>query len=365
MQPTLTVNLGAIAENYRRLKMQFSGDDMAAVVKANAYGLGALETSVALIKEGCRRLFVATVEEAVDLKSHLVQHVTAENLPTIAVFHGPHKGQEETFIEHELVPVINHINQLERWMIKSEPASNADYYLHIDTGMNRLGLSTSDMDWLVQHGEQRLSRKPALLMSHLACANQKEHPKNMEQLEAFTAAQQYFSGVPTSFCNSSGIYLDRIFHGTMGRPGSALYGINPAPWLSENPMQHVADLTAPILMIRTLAGEETVGYGATATLDAGSNVAIIQMGYADGYLRYLSNKGTVYVGSIACPVVGRVSMDMIAIDVSHLPENELHHHKEIQIICKAQPVDALAHQADTIGYEVFTSLGDRVKRVYI
>ena len=364
MQPTLTVHLDAIAENYHRLKQQFSGEVMAAVVKADAYGLGALAVSRALINAGCSQLFVATLEEAVALKLALTEQLGEAPLPTIAVFHGPYKGQEELYIEYGLIPVINHINQLERWMIKSEPASNASYILHIDTGMNRLGLSASDVSWLVQHGEHLLVRKPQLLMSHLACANQKEHPKNIEQFEQFTQLQQHFTGVPTSFCNSSGIYLDRIFHGELARPGSALYGINPASWLEHNPMQHVADLTAPIVMIRELAADEAIGYGATATLEAGSHVAIVQIGYADGYLRYLSNKGVVYMGRIACPVIGRVSMDMIAVDVSHVPENELHTHHEVRIISAEQPVDVVAKQANTIGYEIFTSLGDRVKRVY-
>lgn len=364
MQPTLTVNLDALAANYHTLKQQFSGREVAAVVKADAYGLGALEVSVRLIEEGCRQLFVATLEEAVALKQALLDVMAADQLPGIAVFHGPHIGQEEAFVAHGLTPVINHINQLERWLLKSEPAKDTHYILHVDTGMNRLGLSASDVQWLIKHGEHLLKRQPAMLMSHLACAHQKEHSKNTEQLELFTAMQPYFEGVPVSFCNSSGIYLDRIYHGHLARPGSALYGIHPATWLDDNPMQHVADLSAPILMIRELDSEETVGYGATATLSAGSRVAVVQMGYADGYLRYLSNKGDVYVGDVCCPVVGRVSMDMITVDVSHVPESELYAHKSVQIICQQQPVDVVAQQAGTIGYEIFTSLGDRVVRDY-
>lgn len=366
MQPTLTVNLCALADNYRRLVKQFSGPSVAAVVKADAYGLGVVEVSKALIAEGCQQLFVATLEEGIALKTALSEADTpSHTIPKIAVFHGPYKGQEEEFVAHGLIPVINYVSQLERWIVKSAPATRAPYFLHVDTGMCRLGLGASDMKWLSQHGDHLLARKPDYLLSHLACANRKDHPKNAEQLAAFRQMQAYLPEVPTSFCNSSGVYLDRVYHGHMARPGSALYGINPAAWLDKNPMQHVADLTAPIIMIRTLDQTETIGYGATSTREAGSRIATVQMGYADGYLRYLSRKGTVYMAGLPCPVIGRVSMDMIAVDISSVPESELHHHTRISIICAEQPVDHVAMQASTIGYEIFTSLGERVKREYI
>ena len=391
MQPTLTVHLDAIAENYRRLKAQFSGGDVAAVVKADAYGLGASEVSKRLVHEGCQLLFVATLEEAIELKSQLTNnladkketrsvdrasHQHAEHRPMensvefsggnirIAAFHGPFKGEEDAFIEHSIIPVINYISQLERWMVTSKTASDASYMLHIDTGMTRLGLSSSDMKWLAEHGTALLERPPSYLLSHLACAEDKHHEKNGKQLIRFTEARQLFPNVPISFCNSSGMYLSPDFHGEMARPGSALYGINPATWMDENPMQHVADLTAPIIMIRHLDRAETIGYGASATLPEHSRIAIVQMGYADGYLRYLSNQGKVFIDGMACPVVGRVSMDMIAVDVTHLSEQILHHHSHVDIICEQQPVDVVAKQAGTIGYEIFTSLSNRVKREY-
>jgi alanine racemase len=356
MHPTLTIHLSSIAENYRTLRAQFAGADVAAVVKANAYGLGAAEVAKTLLNEGATWLFVATLEEAIALR---------ENLPhaKIAVFHGAFSGQEAAFVEHGLIPIINHISQLERWMLITAHHPSADYMLHIDTGMCRLGLSDSDVAWLVTHGSNLLARKPLYLLSHLACANDAEHPKNAEQLARFTKEKQHFTGVPTSFCNSSGIYLAPEFHGNLARPGSALYGINPTPTLT-NPMQHVADLSAPILMIRVLDKDESVGYGATAKAKKGSRIAIVQMGYADGLLRILSNKGRVFVGGVACNVVGRVSMDMIAVDISHLPEQALHAGMMVDIICVHQPVDALADAATTIGYEIFTRLGDRVLRLY-
>lgn len=365
MQPILTIHLDKLVQNYQTLSQKFSGEATGAVVKANAYGLGALEVSLRLIKAGCKHLFVATLEEAMQLKTQLLQHLPEKKLPSIYVFHGPYTGQEADFIAHGFVPVINHINQLERWMLASEPASHAPYILHVDTGMNRLGLSISDMEWLKTHGTHLLERSPIYLMSHLACANDPEHEKNKEQLARFQAAQQLYPGVKTTFCNSAGIYLDRIYHGELARPGCSLYGIRPNSALNENPMQHVADLDAPILMIRELSKPETVGYGATVEMPAGSRVAIVQMGYADGYLRYLSNKGCVFIGPYPCDVIGRVSMDMIAVDVTHLPPAELSTHKYVSILCELQPVDNVAEQADTIGYEILTSLKGRVVRRYI
>lgn len=357
MRPILTINLSRIAENYRRLASQFTGPETSAVVKANAYGLGAEHVAKRLVSEGCPWLFVASLEEGVKLRRAGIQ-------ARIGVFHGPFAGQEADFVEHSLIPVINHIPQLERWMLVTAHHPGADYMLHVDTGMTRLGLTNSDVAWLVTHGEKLLIRKPLYLLSHLACSNNPEHVKNAEQRTRFNAAAQQFPGIPTSFCNSSGMYLNPEFHGHLARPGSALYGINPTPY-RQNPMQHVADLSAPIIMIRNLDRDETVGYGATHPAKKGSHIAIVQMGYADGLLRYLSNKGKVFAGDTPCPIIGRVSMDMIAVDVSHLPEHKLTPGNMVDIICPHQPVDQLAGMAETIGYEVFARLGGRVERRYI
>ncbi len=356
MHPVLTIHLSKIIQNYRTLKTQFSGIETGAVVKANAYGLGAVKVAQALSAEGVNWFFVATLEEGIELRNAGIKH-------RIAVFHGPFSGQETAFIEHSLVPVINHIPQLERWMLITAHHPSADYMLHIDTGMCRLGLSDSDVAWLIAHGSKLLMRKPLYVLSHLACANDAQHEKNQEQLARFRAATAHFPEVKTSLCNSSGIYLPNTFHGDMARPGSALYGINPTPDL-PNPMQHVADLSAPILMIRTLDKAETVGYGGTFSAPADSRIAIVQIGYADGLLRILSNKGRVFIGEFACPIVGRVSMDMIAVNVSHLPESSLNTGIMVDILCAHQPVDALADAASTIGYEVFTRLGGRTQKQY-
>lgn len=357
MHPTLTIHLPKIAENYRTLNARFHGAQTAAVVKANAYGLGATEVAKTLIDAGAPLLFVASLEEGIQLRTAGVQ-------AKIGVFHGPFAGQETAFIEHDLIPVINHIPQLERWMLVTAHHPSADYMLHVDTGMTRLGLSSADVEWLIKHAQKLLARKPLYLLSHLACSNNPEHAKNIEQLSRFNASKQHFNGIPTSFCNSSGIYLADEFHGNLARPGSALYGINPTP-AQKNPMQHVADLSAPIIMIRDLDRDEDVGYGATNHAKKGTRIAIVQMGYADGLLRILSNKGKVFVGDNVCPILGRVSMDMIAVDVSNLPERQLNAGMMMDIICQLQPIDTIADAAGTIGYEVFTRLGGRCERRFI
>lgn len=357
VHPLLTIHLSRITENYHRLKKQFTGPQTAAVIKANAYGLGAVRVANALTAAGCEWLFVASLEEGVALRNAGIQ-------TRLAVFHGPFAGQEAAFIEHGLLPVINHIPQLERWMLVTAHHPSADYMLHVDTGMCRLGLSDADVKWLVAHGHTLLARKPLYLLSHLACSNNPTHVKNAEQLARFAKIQVQFPNIPTSFCNSSGIYLPADFHGILARPGSALYGINPTPE-QTNPMRHVADLSAPIIMIRDLDRDETVGYGATHPAKKGSRIAIVQMGYADGLLRILSNKGRVFMDDIACPIVGRVSMDMIAVDLASVPERKLAAGVMVDIICSHQPVDDIATQAATIGYEIFTRLGGRLERRYI
>lgn len=362
MRPILTIHLNHIAENYLTLKKAFHGRDVAAVVKANAYGLGMEQIAPALLNAGCTWFFVATLEEGVALRQTLLAAGVTKTY-RIAIFTGPYAGQEADYIEHELLPVINHIPQLERWALVTKRHASADYLLHVDTGMTRLGLTISDVEWLAKH-HTLSAEKPLYLMSHLACANEPEHEKNAEQLARFQKARELFTDVAGSLCNSSGIYLPPEYHANLARPGCALYGINPTPG-KPNPMRNVAHLSAPIIMVRELDQDETVGYGATATAKKGSKIALIQLGYADGLLRCLSNNMHGYIQATACPILGRVSMDMIALDVSNIPESALHTGMMVDVLSDLQPVDALADAAGTIGYEIFTRLGSRIERKYI
>lgn len=347
---TLTVDLSALLDNYRLLKSRHAKNHIAAVVKANAYGLGAQTISRSLWQEGCRDFFVATLEEGIELRQYLTQ-------AQIGVFGGLGKREEEAFLRYELTPVLNTLEQIERWQ-KAAPLSSA--IIHVDTGMTRLGLSESDVKKLSTLAPRP---SPLLLMSHLACANDPAHPKNAEQLERFNAAMHYFPGVKTSFANSSGLFLPEDFHGDMGRPGCALYGITPAA--CKNPMRQVATLCAPILQIRTLDRDETVGYGALRPAKKGDRIAITSIGYADGLPRGLTGKGFAYVAGERVPFAGRVSMDMIALDVSNVPEQKLTDDVRVEFINEKQTVNDIACLLDTIGYEIFTRIGSRVKRLYI
>ena len=340
---TLSVNLSALRANYRLLRDRHAKKNISAVVKANAYGLGVSEVSKALTAEGCALFFVATLDEAIELRGVLPQ---AE----IAVFNGIFAGEEGEFKAHKIIPVVNNLEQGDRCQV-----SGVSFFVHVDTGMTRLGLS-------LQEVRKFRHLKPDtchLLMSHLACATDPAHSKNAEQLARLREAMKYFPNVPVSFVNSSGHFLPQEYHFDIGRPGCALYGINPTQ--GANPMQHVATLSAPILQIRALDRDEQVGYGATYAAKKNARIAVVALGYADGYFRSLSNQGFAYVGGYKVPIAGRVSMDMIALDVTGIPESAI---TRAEFINEQQTVDDIASECGTIGYEVFTRIGRRVKRVY-
>lgn len=351
MTATLSVSLPALRTNYRLLKGHHAKKSAAAVVKADAYGLGVGNVSRALWEEGCRDFFVATLEEGIELRSH-VSHAS------IAVFSGLRAGEEKTFQRYELIPVLNSLEQVNLFMKAPGFGTQESVMIHVDTGMARLGLSATDLASLVKLPcpEPRL-----LVMSHLACGNEPKHPKNSEQLKRFQEALKRFPKARASLANSSGLFLPPEFHFDISRPGCALYGINPVE--GDNPMRHVATLSAPFLQIRTLDREETVGYGATHKAKKGSRIAIVDLGYADGLLRALSSKGFAFVAGEKVPFAGRVSMDMIALDVSAIPEKKLEK-AEAEFISAAQTVSEVAALAGTIGYEIFTRIGKRVKKVY-
>ncbi|MGE0753630.1 MAG: alanine racemase [Alphaproteobacteria bacterium] len=348
---TLRVDLSALAANYTLLRSKLDKRLCAAVVKANAYGLGVGAVSTRLWDEGCRQFFVATLEEAIELRAVLPE------AKQIYIFQGVLPGEEQDILHHRLIPVLNSMEQVERW--KHDGTHSAA--LHVDTGMTRLGLTETEALKLAADKDtvQRCGIK--LIMSHLACANDGDMQKSADQLARFEKAFRKFPQ-PMAAClaNSAGIFLGAEYHYDMVRPGCALYGINPIH--DKNPMQHVATLSAPILQIRTLDRNETVGYGATYEAKKGSRIAIVTLGYADGFKRNLSNKGYGFISGHKAPLVGRVSMDMIALDVSALPA--IPEHSRAELINEKQDVNVLAERAGTIGYEIFTGIGNRVKRVY-
>ena len=344
---TLEVNLDALAGNYRLLQNAHALKNSAAVVKANAYGLGVAAVSRRLWQEGCREFFVATLEEGVKLRAVLPEAV-------IGIFSGVFEGEEKTCAAHNLTPVLNTIDMVQRWKAFGQRAS----IVHVDTGMTRLGLTHAE----AEKAAGLVQGDTPLIMSHLACANEPQNPKNAEQLSRFNAALALFPGSQGSLANSAGMFLPTEFHFDIGRPGCALYGI--APHEGTNPMAHVATLSAPIIQVRTLDRNESVGYGGTHLASKGSRIAVVALGYADGYSRLLSNKGFAYIAGKKLPVVGRVSMDMVTVDIGELTDTQLGDAPRAEFINAQQAVDDVAASIGTIGYEVFTSIGARVKRSY-
>ena len=357
----LTVDLDAVIANWRKLEKTAVPAECAGVIKADAYGCGAGPVARALAGAGCKTFFVATLDEA---------RVARAALPsaTIYVLSGFFQNCGEAFAKVDARPVIGDLNELAEWDVFCRRTGwTGGAAIHIDTGMNRLGLTVGEAQGIVPRinaGDHGIT----LVMSHLACAESLHHPLNAKQLAAFREIAHLFSGVPASLSNSSGVYLGAPFQFDMVRPGAALYGVNPTPE-ADNPMQPVVDLKARIVQTRNVERGESVGYGGTWTARRPTRLAIVSAGYADGYFRAgSSNDGTrgaeVVVAGKRCPIAGRVSMDLIAVDVTDLEKNAARRGHLVTLIGEGITVDELAHHFGTIGYEVLTSLGPRYARVY-
>jgi len=349
----LTINLNAVRENYKILKAEVGGSKVMAVVKANAYGLGVAQIAPALAIDGCDSFFVANLDEALELRETLSD-------VTIFVLHGIIAGQEDVFTENNITPVLNCIDQVNIWQkyaIKKQ--KNLPCILHFDTGMNRLGIRKET----ISNGKLKSENLDIkYIMSHLACADEKEHAKNKEQLLEFHSIAKNFPGIKLSIANSGAIFLGKDYHLDMVRPGVAIYGVNPSID-SPNNMKNVVSLTSKILQIEQVDSAGTVGYGAKYKIKAGTRIATIAVGYADGYLRSLSDCGICAIGGQIVPVIGRVSMDLVTVDVTKIPVEKLAG-AEIELIGDNISVDVVAKRAGTIGYEILTSLGSRYKRIY-
>jgi len=355
----LTIDLGAICDNWRMLKARLAGAECAAVVKADAYGLGALRVAPALYEAGCRHFFVAHVHEAIALRP--VLHPDS----AVYVLHGPPPGAEPEFVVHDLVPVLNSLPQLAAWR---ELAGRLDRplpaILQVDTGMARLGFSAPELDALAGDRTQLRGIDPRYVMSHLARAEDQANPANRAQLERFRAALARLPATRASFANSSGIFLGADYHFDLVRPGAALYGVAPVAGV-PNPMRPVIRLQGRVLQTRTIEAGTPVGYSHTWTATRRSRIATVAVGYADGYLRSLGNRGHVQFDHTPLPVVGNVSMDTILVDVTALGNNTIDEGSLIDIAGPGLGVDDIAGHAGTIGYEILTSLGNRYARSYL
>jgi len=358
----LTVDLDAIVANWRKLEKTAVPAECGAVIKADAYGCGVEPVARALAAAGCKTFFVATLDEARAARAALPRSAA------LYVLSGFFQNSGEAYASIDCRPVIGDLNELAEWdVFCRRSAWSGGAAIHIDTGMNRLGLTTIDAQGLVsriQAGNHGIT----LVMSHLVSAEQLNNPVNARQLAAFREVASLFSGVPASLANSSGIFLGGAFQFDVVRPGAALYGVNPTPE-ADNPMQPVVELKARIVQIRSIERGDTVGYGGTWTARRPTRLAIVAVGYADGYFRAASaNDGTrgaeVMVAGKRCPVAGRISMDLMTIDVTDLPPSAARRGHLVTLIGEGITVDELGHHFGTIGYEVLTSLGSRYARIY-
>jgi alanine racemase len=359
----LTVDLGALVSNYRRLRELASPAECAAVVKADAYGLGVMEVAPALWRAGCKTFFVATPGEAKALRQLLSK-------ATIYVFDGLFNETAPLFIQYDLRPVLNSADEIREWAaFSARTGVRLPAAIHIDSGMNRLGLSAAEVEEVAKADDLWSAFELVLLMSHLACADEPEHPKSDAQRSVFDTLRKKLPRALASLANSAGILLGGPYHYDLVRPGIALYGGRPRR-TGENPFTRVLRLDGRIVQVRNVAAGETVGYGATRTLKRPSRVAIVAVGYADGLFRALSTKDdeeglVVYLGSHPAPILGRVSMDLITVDVTDVPNHLARRGAWVELIGPNVSPQELAHHARTIDYEVLTNLGQRAARRYI
>ncbi|MBM3487141.1 MAG: alanine racemase [Alphaproteobacteria bacterium] len=360
----LTVDLDALADNWRDLGRRAAPAICAAVVKADAYGLGALAVTRALAAAGCRDYFVSSIDEGIAVRSALGAPSALAGRPMrVFVLSGLARGALGDFARHDLVPVLLSPDEVARWAGYCASHGRLAAGIKIDTGMTRLGMDEAAFRALA--GDGTLARLPvALVMSHLACADEPAHPLNEDQRTRFAALARLLPGVPASLANSAGIFLGAPYCADMVRPGAALYGL-AARADAPNPMRQVVHLKAKILQVRVVDSPRSVGYGAAGRAGAGSRLATVAVGYADGFMRRLGDGGGGHVGDCLVPLVGRVSMDLSTFDVTAAPEAATRTGDYIDLISPRQTVDDLARAAGTIGYEVLTRLARRIHRLYL
>ncbi|MEL7540378.1 MAG: alanine racemase [Pseudomonadota bacterium] len=354
LRPRAHIHLANIADNWRTLQAAQSSGVTGAVIKADAYGHGLTQVAETLHDAGCDHFFVAHGHEAEVTRATLGSH------PNIYVLNGPSPDEEALYRENALIPVINSSFQFRTmadWLVDGVKMPRG-FALHFDTGMNRLGLPMADAAEIASASE---SQAPVLIMSHLACAEDAQETMNAHQAELLDSVTAAFPGVPISLANSGGVWLGADYHHALSRPGIALYGGGAAP--DGTQLKPGMTLSAPILQVRQIETGETVGYNATWRAEKRTLVATLAIGYGDGFPRSASNKGFATLGQCRCPILGRVSMDLITIDVSDAADLA-RPGVYAQLIGPEAPLEEQAALAGTIGYELTTGLTPRVKRIY-
>ena len=355
----LTIDLGALVANWAYLARTTQADRVGAVVKADAYGLGARVVVPALVRAGCRRFFVAHLAEAAEILDLIPDD------GWVAVLNGLNPGAEEVCANLGVRPVLNSVGQARRWQAEAERRGVAlPALLQVDSGMSRLGVSAQEAQDLAVDSGFAAAVKLEAVMSHLACADEPDAPANTEQLARFRSLAALFPGVPRSFANSPGCLLPPAFHGTIARPGLGLYGANPGS-TSPSPFIPVVCLQARVIQTRRVPAGAGVGYGLTWHADAETGLATLAVGYADGWLRSLSGRGAAYWQGARLPIVGRVSMDSITVSLAALNGDWPQEGDLVDLIGPDCPIETVAAEAGTIPYEILTSLGHRYERVVI
>lgn len=356
----LTIDVDAVVANHGLIADRVGpGATAAAVVKADAYGLGLARVAGPLWRSGCREYFVARLDEGLALRDLLPE-------ATIHVFDGVTPGSAAEFARHDLVPVINSLTQLERWRSEAERLGvTLATVIHVDTGMLRLGLADDEFTTLVERPGLLDGLTVTTVASHLASADEADSEQPERQLERFSQVRKALPVGRASLANSAGVFRHPDYHFDLVRPGYALYGGHPQPDAGPNPMQPVVSLDAPVLQVRRGEPGETVGYGASHTLDRPSVLATIGVGYADGFLRAGSGRSAVAVGGHLAPILGRISMDLITVDVTDLPGDAVEEGTWVEVIGPNRTIDEVAADAGTIGYEILTALGARYRRRYV
>jgi alanine racemase len=358
----LSVDLPALRANWARLNEVSGRAECAGVIKADAYGLGLAPIARALTSEGCKTFFVATVEEG---------RTAREVQPgaTIYVLDGLLPGAEPYYAGFDLRPALSSLAEVRDWAAYSRARGRKlAAALHIDTGINRLGMPEYEVEQLAAEPELLSQFEVTLVMSHLACADEPANPMNVAQRDRFNYLRAKLPPAPASLSNSGGTFLGPSFHFDLVRPGIALYG-GRAHEGKPNPMRTVVRMAARILQVREVAPGDTVGYGAIYKAQRRSRIATIACGYADGFLRALSvatgEAGPVgFIGDYPVPIVGRVSMDNITVDVTDVPEELARRGGWVEVMGERVTLDDLTDRAGTIGYELLARLGPRVHRVY-
>lgn len=354
----LTIDLSALARNYERMAGEVAPASAAAVVKADAYGLGADRVAPKLYAHGCRQFFVAQFMEAERLRPL----IPADAM--LFVLNGLQPGNEAACADEGIVPVINSLEQWRQWagaalaLGRKLPA-----VLQFDTGMSRLGVPPDERATLASLLKPESGIDVLFIMSHLASADETASEQNGEQLAEMNRVAAEFPQFPVSFANSGGVILGKAYHGGLARPGIALYGGAPTTG-RVNPMEPVVRLDVAVVQTRSVPAGTRVGYSGSHVTAGATRLATIAAGYADGLPRSLSNKGAVYHDGIRLPIVGRVSMDSITIDISALPEGSLKLGSLVEVLGPHQTLEDVARDAGTISYEILTGLGQRFARQY-